>query len=258
MLLKSAVAHIPLGMQLSTMYRRKAFTMNTTAIQPYDPEVQRLTLLERYNPHDHILQWMAFNKQKNTSELVNFYPASWRLYELNLKYPTAKFDIDLILVDQERDFVIVRARLYTGDTFESSPRRAVAHKQGKLTQLDKVETQAKARAARDMGISTELALDMDDSVPGQVTGTVVTAESVPDVEQEAIETVEVPKQLPKPKPAKAPAPQGDGKILPGQFNALKSLYLRLNDEIPADMSEWSFAQAAATITGLQSKLKQAS
>ncbi len=244
-----------------------------TAIQTYDPETQRLVLLEKYNPHEHILQWTAFNKKTNLSELVNYYPANWRLYELNLKYPEAKFDIDIIHMDVERDFCIVRAHLYTGDTYETSQRRAVAHKQGKLTQLDKVETQSKARAARDMGISTELALDIDESIPGQVVGTVVTAESTPVAQHDVVETSEAPRQLPQPvqpQPAqpqpvpsnvqpmrpKAAVPDPQAMIIPGQFNALKSLYLRLNEEVPKDLHKWSFAQAAATIQGLQAKLKQ--
>jgi hypothetical protein len=62
-------------------------------------------------------------------------------------------------------------------------------------------------------------------------------------------------------PASPPMPvKQEAKLLPGQFNALKSLFLRLGQELPADLGEWTFAQAAATITGLQSqlKLKQAS
>jgi hypothetical protein len=246
-----------------------------TAIQAYDPEAQRLALLEAYNPHDHILQWTAFNKKTNLTDVVKYYPANWRLYELNLKYPTAKFDIDLVLIDQDRDFCIVRAKLYIGDTYETSPRRAVAHKQGRLTSLDKVETQAKARAARDLGISTELALDIDDAPVGEVMGSAVVSsvgvnEEMPIAEQ----SNEEPRQLPEPKvqpmktkpqskATKQPAPQQvaipqQGKLVPGQYNALKTLYLRLNQEIPPDLGEWSFEQAAATIQGLQGKLKQAS
>lgn len=60
------------------------------------------------------------------------------------------------------------------------------------------------------------------------------------------------------RPKTQPAPQSTGKLLPGQFNALKTLYLRLNQEIPPDLGEWSFEQAAATIQGLQGQLKQAS
>jgi hypothetical protein len=236
-----------------------------TAIQPFDPESQRLSLLEQYNAHEHILQWTAFNKKTGLTDVVKYYPANWRLYELNLKYPLAKFDIDIIHMDVERDFCIVRARLYIGDTYESSQRRAVAHKQGKLTQLDKCETQAKARAARDLGISTELALDMDDAPVGEVVGSaVVVTEQAPTTEQGS----EAPKQLPQPanvqpmrpkaKAQQKQAPEQAGRIVPGQINALLNLYGRLDLVPPEDLDKWSFAQAAATIQGLQSQLKQAS
>jgi hypothetical protein len=242
-----------------------------TAIQAYDPEAQRIALLEAYKPHDHILQWTAFNKKTNRTDLVNYYPANWRLYELNLKYPDAKFDIDLVLIDQERDFCIVRARLFIGESYETSSRRAVAHKQGRLTQLDKVETQAKARAARDLGISTELALDIDDSPIGEVVGSAVVVNEEAPISEQSRE-VEAPKQLPQPEKVKpmrgkgqpratAPTKQEAAeqeKLLPGQYNALKSLYLRLHQELPPDLNTWTFAQARAAIIGLQSELKQAS
>jgi hypothetical protein len=230
-----------------------------TAIQPFDPETQRLALLDQYNAHEHILQWTAFNKKTGLTDVIKYYPANWRLYELNLKYPLAKFDIDIIHMDVERDFCIVRARLYIGDTYESSPRRAVAHKQGKLTQLDKCETQAKARAARDLGISTELALDMDDAPVGEVVGSVVVV-----TEQSG----ETPKQLPQPanvQPMRGKAkaqpkqtPASSTPIVQGQINALLNLYGRLDLVPPEDLDKWSFAQAAATIQGLQAQLKQAS
>lgn len=66
-----------------------------------------------------------------------------------------------------------------------------------------------------------------------------------------------PKSKPQTRPTKPLAPQS-GKLVPGQYNALKTLYLRLNQEIPPDLGEWSFEQAAATIQGLQGQLKQAS
>jgi hypothetical protein len=140
-----------------------------TAIQAYDPTLQ-------YNAHDHLMTWTAFNKRSNKSEIVQYYPANWRLYELRLRYPTAKFEVDLILVDQERNFCIVRARLWVGPDYDTADVRAVAHKQGPLSELDRVETKAKARAARDLGISTELALDMDDTPDNEVQGTIITAE----------------------------------------------------------------------------------
>jgi hypothetical protein len=140
-----------------------------TAIQAYDPTTQ-------YNAHDHLLTWSAFNKKSNKTEIVQYYPANWRLYELRLRYPAAKFEVDLILVDQERNFCIVRARLWVGPDYDTADVRAVAHKQGPLSELDRIETKAKARAARDLGISTELALDMDDTPDNEVQGTIVTAE----------------------------------------------------------------------------------
>jgi hypothetical protein len=66
--------------------------------------------------------------------------------------------------------VIVKARLYLGASYDASPKKAEAYKQGKLTELDRVETKAKARAARDFGIGTEHALDMDDLEAGSVEG----------------------------------------------------------------------------------------
>lgn len=244
--------------------------MNSTALQTYDPEQQRLALLEQYNPAEHLIVWQAFNKQKNISETVRFLPANWRLYELQLRYPEAHYDIDIIHMDVERDFCIVRAKLYIGDCYETSPKRAVAHKQGKLTQLDKIETGAKARAARDFGISTEHGLDMED---GQIEGSVISSTviinedpPIPDEsfnEVSAQETSRLPeasnvKPMVKPKKPANAQPAQDGKLLPSQHNALKMLYLKLNEPIPEDLGEWNFAQAAATITGLQAKLRQAS
>jgi hypothetical protein len=50
------------------------------------------------------------------------------------------------------------------------------------------------------------------------------------------------------------APQ-QAMIIPGQANALKSLYRRLSQKPPADLSTWTFSRAAETITSLQSQLK---
>jgi hypothetical protein len=157
-------------------------------LQPYEPQ--------SYNAHDHLLTWTAYNKKTGKSEVVQYYPANWRLYELRLRYPSAKFEIDLVLIDQERDFCIVRARLWVGPDYEVADIRAVAHKQGPLSDLDRVETKAKARAARDLGISTELALDMDDSPAGEVVGTIVESQaeqslpSRPDIDPDAPATLQ--------------------------------------------------------------------
>ncbi len=150
----------------------------STAIQKFiSNDEQRLSLLSEYNPSEHLLKWESYDKGKKKNVIVNYYPASWRLYELRLRYPTAKFDINIILMDQEHNFCVVQAKLYVGPDYETADIRSIAHKQGFLTELDRVETKAKARAARDLGISTELALDMDDDVAQQeLGGTTVTEE----------------------------------------------------------------------------------
>lgn len=134
------------------------------ATQVFSPEqeAERLRLLSNYHAQDHLARWMAYDKQANSKREVVYYPAAWRLYELNLRYPVANFDCDIVHMDAEKDFCIIRARLYLGTDFATSPKRAVAHKQGKLSELDKVETKAMARAARNFGVGTEHALDMDD------------------------------------------------------------------------------------------------
>src|SRR3989440_4523432 len=57
--------------------------------------------------------------------------------------------------------IVVKAWIFDGKTYAESERRASAYKQGLLSTLDKVETGAKARAARDFGIGTEYALDIE-------------------------------------------------------------------------------------------------
>ncbi len=110
-----------------------------------------------YNPHDHLI------KIKTRNGEVDYLPAAWRLYELNLRYEEANFSTEIVHMDIERNFVIVKCRLYLGADYEMSHRKTEAMKQGLLSQLDKIETAAKARCARDLGISTELALDWDEA-----------------------------------------------------------------------------------------------
>ncbi len=179
-----------------------------TAIQAYDPEKQRLSLISQYNAHEHLVQWTAYDKRTNKSTVVNYLPAGWRLYELSLRYPNANFSSDIIHIDHERNFCIVRARLYLGSSYEASEKRAEAHKQGPLTELDKVETKAKARAARDFGIGTEYALDMDDTPDNEVKGTIVTeAPYTPQPTQPTQQTTKPVADTPKPQaPKQLPQP----------------------------------------------------
>ncbi len=135
--------------------------VSTQVFSP-EQEAERLRLLGNYHAQDHLAKWNAYDKQAGKNREVVYYPAAWRFYELNLRYPIANFDCDIVHMDAEKDFCIVKARLYLGTDFAVSPKRAVAHKQGKLSELDKVETKAMARCARNFGVGTEHALDMDD------------------------------------------------------------------------------------------------
>src|SRR5436309_11670355 len=118
---------------------------------------QRLQALEQYSPAEHLVQIRA-----KDGTLKDYYPAAWRLYELRLKFPHITIESEIILLDVERNLVIVKAWIFDGKTYAESERRASGTKQGLLSALDKVETAAKARASRDFGIGTELALDFED------------------------------------------------------------------------------------------------
>jgi len=118
---------------------------------------QRLQALEQYNPADHFITI----RSKKTGTETQYYPASWRLYELRLHYPHITIESEILHLDQEHNFVIVKAWIFDGRTYAESDHRASGTKQGLLSELDRVETAAKARAARDIGIGTEYALDVE-------------------------------------------------------------------------------------------------
>lgn len=122
---------------------------------------QRLQSLEQYNAYEHLVE--IRDKQGN---IKKYYPAAWRLYELRLKFPHITIESEIVHMDVEHNMVVVKAWIFDGKTYGDSERRASAYKQGLFSALDKVETAAKARASRDFGISTELALDMDEEVVG--------------------------------------------------------------------------------------------
>ena len=111
-----------------------------------------------YNPHEHLVKIRS-----KDGAMKDYLPASWRIYELNLRYPNANFESSIILLEVERNLVVVKCRLYLGASYEQSEKKTEAMKSGPLSSLDKVETAAKARCARDFGISTELALEWDES-----------------------------------------------------------------------------------------------
>ena len=117
---------------------------------------QRLQTLETYSPAEHLVQIRA-----KDGTLKDYYPANWRLYELRLRHPTITIESEIVHMDVEHNLVFVKAWIFDGKTYAESERRASSYKQGMLSALDRVETGAKARAARDFGIGTEYALDME-------------------------------------------------------------------------------------------------
>ena len=117
---------------------------------------QRLQVLEAYNPTEHLVQIKA-----KDGTMKDYLPANWRLYELRLRHPHITLESEIVHMDVEHNLVIIKAWIFDGKTYAESERRASAYKQGSLASLDKVETGAKARAARDFGIGTEYALDME-------------------------------------------------------------------------------------------------
>src|SRR5207253_819564 len=127
---------------------------------------ERIALLKNYNPKEHLV------KLNTKQGMKDYYPAGWRLYELRLRFPMITIESEIVTMNAETNFVIVKAWIYNGETYATSTLRGSGFKQGLLSELDKVETRAKARAARDCGISTELALDMDDDdAHGEVAST---------------------------------------------------------------------------------------
>ncbi len=115
-----------------------------------------MTQQQSYNAHEHLIQIKGRDNQQK-----DYLPASWRLYELRLRYPHITIESEIIHMDVEHNFVIIKAIIFDGKTYEESDMRSSSMKQGLLSALDKVETAAKARAARDFGVSTELALDSE-------------------------------------------------------------------------------------------------
>lgn len=117
--------------------------MNTSTVDTYNAKEHLVTISTKQGPRPYL-------------------PASWRLYELNLRYPDANFTSEILYLDPERDQVAVKVRLFLGPDFDLASKKTEALKSGAFTALDKVETACKARCARDFGISTELALDIEE------------------------------------------------------------------------------------------------
>ena len=132
---------------------------NTLVESSFNVDKMKETVMSEqksYNPREHLVKIRS-----KDGAMKDYYPAAWRLYELTLRYPNANFSSEIMLLDVERNLVVVKCRLYLGASYGESEKKTEALKSGTLSTLDKVETAAKARCARDFGISTELALETD-------------------------------------------------------------------------------------------------
>ncbi len=219
-------------------------TEQSTALVVFSKEAEqeRLTLLANYHPHDHLAKWLAFDKNLNRKTEVVYYPAAWRLYELNLRYPLANMESEIVHMNEEKDFVIVRARLYLGPDYQASPKRAQAFKQGKLSELDRVETKAKARAARDFGIGTEHALDMDEAESVAAAG-----EASAQSNGHALNVVEADR-----------TPADTDLLTSTQLNSLRQLYELLGREDPGNLTTLRFGEAKTLIRQMKDEYAKSS
>jgi hypothetical protein len=112
---------------------------------------------------------------------------------------------EIVHLDVERDFVIVKCYLYLGADYDLSDKKTESLQQGRLSALDKTETATKARCARDFGISTELALEMGE-------------ENLEADGSEGVGTAETAAAPPHP-----PEPSNGHKPLPVSLDAVKAL-----------------------------------
>lgn len=215
-------------------------------------EDQRLRALEAYNPKEHLIPVGKDRQGKVTLYL----PAAWRLYELNLRYPNANFKSEIIYHNEEKGFVIVKAYLYLGANYADSDKKAEAMKQGSINILDKVETAAKARAARDFGIGTEYALDIEADETD--------ARHDTETRQNAHPIERIAEQAEPPKPVRIEAQTqtealqsgADHKATEQQRTAIASMAQRLGKRIELT-PDTSFQDAAAQLQELSKEWRDA-
>ncbi|OLD63770.1 MAG: hypothetical protein AUF65_01295 [Chloroflexi bacterium 13_1_20CM_50_12] len=192
---------------------------------------QRLAILEAYDPQEHLI---AVGRNKDNSPVL-YYPAAWRLYELRLRYPHFTLEAEILHMDEEKGTVIIKAIGYDGLDYESSNLKGTAMKQGRIMELDKVETKAKSRVARDVGIGTEYALDMSED------------------ETDARHDDKPVQQERRPKPL--PQPTNDGSPTEQQMSTIAKLQKQLG-EPQSNLDGLSFEDCAALLREYSQRLQE--
>jgi hypothetical protein len=210
-----------------------------------------------FNPGDHLMNIGTANKPRMYLEV------KYRLVWFREQCPEGTIETEVVHLDLDRE---VSAEVFEWD--ESRGKSIKVTKHGKGLAIFRA-TVKDGKGGIATGTKSENNAAFRDFIEKSETGSIGRALAAlgygtqfTDDEDEGERIVDaLVERKPQPashQPAKQTTPQQESKLLPGQFNALKSLYVRLNETIPADLDQWSFAQASATIQGLQSKLKQAS
>lgn len=111
-----------------------------------------------YRPYMHLVTWQATDRKGNAYTAIHL-PYQYRLLELSQKFPTANFETEVIHVNDEKDFILLKVRLFIGVDYETSARKTQSTKQGKLSQADKVERAGKNDCMASWGIGTLSAIE---------------------------------------------------------------------------------------------------
>jgi hypothetical protein len=205
---------------------------------------QRLAILEAYNPAEHLIS-VGTNKDRSP---VLYLPAAWRLYELRLRHPNFTLEAEIVHMDTETGLVIVKAIGYDGVDYASSNLKGTAFKQGRINELDKVETKAKSRVARDIGIGTEYALDMDadetDATHSTSNGT-GTRQAQPQAKQS------------QPQPQQQAQQAQPTNITEQQLSSIRKLSEHLHKPVPDKVDTYSFVNARTLIQQLTAEYRTA-
>jgi len=199
-----------------------------------------------FQPNEHLINL-------GTSRSPRWYlPVQWRLVWLREQCPEAQISTEVVHLDLEKGIAIFKATVKHGDAI------AVAHGSESVKDfrdyIEKAETKACGRALAALGFGTQFASELDEG-PRIVDAPVQPTKPQPQREAQEHEAPaqDVAQPAPKTKPTKPLAPAQNGKILPGQYNALKTLYLKQGQEVPPDLGDWSFEQAKAAILNLQAQ-----
>jgi len=216
-------------------------------------EEERLAILAVYNPEDHVTSW------DKGGQALMYYPAAWRLYELKLRFPNSHIDIETPVMNLETGHLLLKALLYVDGVLKET-----AYKQGSFSNFDRLETNVRARAAKNFGISPTLTLDMDDDL---VTEVAAKAQQQTKIREESTKANKEGQNGTSSSYAKTSAPvaraqrsappvsASEPMITPNQLDELQKRYRYLQEQSPQDVKTLTFAAAKKRIEELDARCK---